>query len=69
MQNKRKRDIKDHIKEKEASLPILAPMRNYEENEPEAQPEKQIEKPIIGDLIACQICKDEIMEDHRMCPK
>ena len=65
MQKEKKRDIKNHLKEKEASLPIIVPMQKIEEDLPEKLPEK----PIIGDLIACQICKDEIMDDHRMCPK
>ena len=26
-------------------------------------------KPTIEDLITCQICKDPVVKDHRMCPR
>lgn len=54
----RKRTIKEERKDKEeADLP------NFQSLEIADTPQ---EKPVISDLITCQICKDQIVDDHRM---
>lgn len=57
----KKRNVKKEQKQKEEADSALFDLPQIEE--------KPQEKPDISDLITCQICKDQIVEDHRMCPK
>ena len=59
-QSPRKRDIKfvDKIKDEVEA-----------DTSPLTQNDSLKTKPSLEDLIICQICKDPVEKDHKMCPK